>query len=337
MKKQNELVTMLKSREFILGVFTLVFFIILYATTNFKTAAGLQAYFRDVGYILVASIAMTTLFLTGNVDLSMGTTMGLAGYFAAYIAKMGFEWYIFMPVAIITGIIFSGINGIIVTVFKVPAMVGSLALMIIHMGIFTLLPAGGWVENMGINFTWMGSKNILTVFPIVFIIGIIVFIIAAIFMRYSRFSKKIYAVGGNKHAATLAGINPEKTIFITYLLVGALVGIAAVLFYTNKQMVQANSSYGMELLFITTTVVGGTSVSGGKGKLWGTFVGTFLIALLTRSIIFFGLQDYYSFAFQGVIILIAVLASAIDCSAISNKLFCGSKKAICNGGGTNEN
>ncbi|MDF2613738.1 MAG: D-ribose high-affinity transport system [Clostridia bacterium] len=336
MKKQNKLVIMLKSREFILGLFTLIFFIILFATTNFKTAAGLQAYFRDIAYILVASIAMTILFLTGNTDLSMGTTMGLAGYFAAYVAKLGFEWYIFIPVAIITGLIFAGINGVIVTVFKVPAMVASLALMTIHMGLFTLLPAGGWVENMGPNFTLMGSTNMLTYFPVVFIIALLVFIISVIYMKSSRFSKKIYAVGGNAHASTLAGINPDKTVFITYLIAGALVGIAAVLFYTNKQMVQANSSYGMEMMFITTTVVGGTSVAGGKGNLWGTFVGTFLVALLTRAMIFFGLQDYYSYAFQGVIIIIAVLASAINFSSISKKLFGNNKEVVCCGGNTNE-
>jgi ribose/xylose/arabinose/galactoside ABC-type transport system permease subunit len=138
-------------------------------------------------------------------------------------------------------------------------------------------------------------------------------------MKFSTFSRKIYAVGGNSNASILAGISPDKTVMITYLISGLLVGIAAALFYTNKQMVQANSSYGMEMIFITTTVVGGTSVNGGKGTLAGTAVGSFLFAMLTRAMIFMGFQDYFSYAFQGVIIIIAVLTTEIDFKALKKR------------------
>lgn len=218
-----------RSREFILAVFTVVFFLIMYFTTNFSSIAGIQSYLRDVAFLSVAGVSMTVLFLTGNTDLSMGTTMGLAGFFAAYTAKTyGAQWYIFIPVAIVVGVLFASINGIIITKFKVPAMVASLALMTVHMGVFTLLPSGGWVENMAENFTWLGYTNVLTVIPVVFLIAITVVIGMGLLMKYSRFSKKIYAVGGNPNAARLAGIKPGKTVFIAYLLAGGLVGIASV-------------------------------------------------------------------------------------------------------------
>ena len=114
------------------------------------------------------------------------------------------------------------------------------------------------------------------------------------------------------NAAILAGIPPDRTIFYTYMISGVLIGISSILLNTTKQMVQANSSYGMEMIFITTTVVGGTSVNGGKGGLVGTMIGSFFYMLLTRAMIFYGFQDYYSYTFQGIIILLAVLATEID-------------------------
>lgn len=319
MAQKNKLLDVAKTREFVLGVFTLAVFVILYATTNFGSVAGLQSYLKDVAYILVASVAMTMLFITGNTDLSMGTTLGLAGYFAAFYAKDGAEWYVFIPIAVGVAIFFSAVNGLIVVLFKVPSMVASLALMTVHMGLFTLLPLGGWVENVPRNFTDVGYAVVGGAIPFVFAMAVVLFFASLFFMKFTRFSKKLYAVGGNYNAAILAGISPDRTIFIAYLISGVLIGIASILLYTSKQMVQANSAYGMEMIFITTTVVGGTSVNGGKGGLVGTAIGSFLYALLTRAMIFYGFQDYYSYAFQGVIILLAVLATEIDFGRISRR------------------
>ncbi|MDR0363277.1 MAG: ABC transporter permease [Planctomycetota bacterium] len=319
MKRKNGMLEIVKTREFALGVFTLGVFFILYSTTNFGSVVGLQSYAKDVAYILVASIGMTLLFITGNTDLSMGTTLGLAGYFAAYFAKGGSHWYVFIPVAIAVGVVFSGINGVIVVLFKVPAMVASLALMTVHMGLFTLLPLGGWVENVPRHFTTVGYALVVGV-PLVFVIAVALFLATLVFMKFTRFAKKLYAVGGNYNAAILAGISPAGTILYAYLISGVLIGVASILLNTTKQMVQANSSYGMEMVFITATVVGGASVNGGRGGLVGTAIGSFFYALLTRAMIFYGFQDYYSYAFQGVIILLAVLATEIDFGRVGRRL-----------------
>lgn len=319
MAQKSKLQEMVRTREFALAVFTAAVFGVLYATTNFSSVAGLQSYAKDVAYIMVASIGMTMLFITGNTDLSMGTTLGLAGYFAAYFAKGGAQWYVYIPVAIAIGVIFSGINGVIVVLFKVPSMVASLALMTVHMGLFTLLPLGGWVENVPRNFTNLGYA-LIGGWPLVFVIAAVLFVVSFLFMKFTRFAKRLYAVGGNYNAAILAGISPDKTVFYTYLISGALIGVASILLNTTKQMVQANSSYGMEMVFITATVVGGTSVNGGKGGLVGTVIGSFFYALLTRAMIFYGFQDYYSYAFQGVVILLAVLTTEIDFGRVARRL-----------------
>ena len=206
MATKNRLFMIMKRREFILAMFTLALFVVLCLTTNFSSAVGLQSYLKDVSYILVAAVAMTMLFLTGNTDLSMGTTLGLAGFFSAQLAKSGAQWYLYIPLAIGVAVLFSGINGVIVTVFKVPPMVASLALMTVHMGLFTLMPAGGWVENMPAHFTNIGYATVGVFLPLIFVIAVVVFAICVLFMKYSPFSKKIYAVGGNRNATILAGI-----------------------------------------------------------------------------------------------------------------------------------
>lgn len=316
----NSLNNIIFNREMVLAIFTLIAFVILYSMTNFKTQAGLTLFLKDVSYLMTASIAATLIILTGNIDISAGTMMGLCGYAAAYTAKMGFAFYIYIPVAIITGLFLAGINGIIVTKFKVPSLVATLAMVNIHLGLFILLPGGGWVENLQTNFTFLGSAIVLNFVPVIFIISTIILVFFIWFMKYSRFSKKVYAVGGNAEAAILAGINPDSVVMKLFLIEGALIGMSAIFIYTPKTIVQANSTYGMEMLFITAAVVGGTSIAGGKGKLIGTAIGVVLVSIIDRAMIFFGFQDYYSYAVQGVIILIAVLFTVTDMKYVKHRL-----------------
>jgi len=317
-KKDNRSIGKFFSRESILGLFVLALFIILFVSTNFSSRAGIDGFLKEVSYMLIASTAMTMIIITGNIDISAGTMMGLCGYAAAFFAKMGFGFYVFIPVAIITGVFFAGINGFIITKFKVPALVATLAMVNVHLGLFILLPGGGWVENLQENFTLLGEISFFRFIPLIFLISLAIFIFLLYFMKYSRFSKKIYAVGGNKDAAILAGIKPDSVIMKAYLIEGLLIGITAIFFYTTKNVVQANSTYGIEFLFITAAVVGGTSIMGGKGKLIGTGFGVILVMLILRAMIFFGFQDYTSYVLQGIIILIAVLFMYINLNKIKN-------------------
>jgi ribose/xylose/arabinose/galactoside ABC-type transport system permease subunit len=309
---KKSIVSRIFSRENVLGLIVLAFFIVLSIFTNFNTDAGLTSYFKEAAYLLMASAALTLIIITGNIDISAGTLMGMCGYAAAYVAKLGAPFYLFIPVAILTGVIFAGINGIIVTKFKVPSLVATLAMVNVHLGIYTLLPSGGWVENLQENFTDLGGTVYFGFIPLILIISIIVFIGIMFFMKYSPFIKKVYAVGGNKDAAVLVGVNPDKVVMITFLIEGLLIGLASIFFYTTKHIVQANSTFGMEMTFITAVVVGGTSIAGGSGKIMGTAFGVLLLAMIKRAMIFFQLQDYYSYAVQGIIIIVAVLITFVE-------------------------
>ena len=304
------------TRETALGLVVFALFMILFIFTNFKTAAGITSFMKEVAYLLMASTALTLIIITGNIDISAGTLMGMCGYAAAYFAKMNLPFYVFIPIAILTGMIFAGINGFIVTKFKVPSLVATLAMVNVHLGIFILLPSGGWVEGLQSNFKALGSITFFGFVPLTLVISVALFSLILVYMKYSRFIKKIYAVGGNSKAAVLVGINPDRVVMNTFLIEGALIGITSIFFYTTKNVVQANSTYGMEMMFITATVVGGTSIAGGKGKLIGTAYGAIMLALISRAMILFGFQDYYSYALQGIIIICAVLLTYVDMSKL---------------------
>jgi ribose/xylose/arabinose/galactoside ABC-type transport system permease subunit len=309
---RKNIVSRIFTRENVLGLIVLAFFIVLSVFTNFNSDAGLASYFKEVAYLLMASAALTMIIITGNIDISAGTLMGMCGYAAGYAAKLGAPFYIFIPVAIITGVIFAGINGIIVTKFKVPSLVATLAMVNVHLGIYTLLPSGGWVENLQDNFTTLGSTVYIGFLPLILILSVILFAVILYIMKNSRFIKKIYAVGGNKNAAILVGVDPDKVVMNTFIIEGILIGIASIFFYTTKSIVQANSTFGMEMTFITAVVVGGTSIAGGSGKLMGTAYGVLMIAMIKRAMILFQLQDYYSYAVQGIIIIAAVLLTFVE-------------------------
>ena len=297
----------LATREVVLAILVILFLIFLLVFTNFGTASGLFSFMLDVAPMIVGAIAMSLVILTGNIDISAGTILGFVGYTAGAMAKLGYSIVFFAPAAILVGTLLAGLNGFISVKFKVPSIVVTLAMTKVHLGFYaTFLPNAGWVENLTDNFNWFGLGRVFNIVPYNFIVAILVSIFFVLFMKYTQFSKKIYAVGGKRQAAIYAGINPDVTVIKTYLLEGFLLGIAGILLFTKSNEIMPSASYGREMVFIAAAVVGGISILGGSGKLIGAIVGAILVYLMQVAMIYLGYQDYYQYAMQGIIILIAV-------------------------------
>lgn len=305
-KKKFE-IAKLATREVVLAIIVLIFIVFLSMFTNFNTASGLFSFMLDVAPMIVGALAMSLIILTGNIDISAGTILGFVGYTAGSMAKMGYSFIVFAPAAILVGTLLAGLNGIISVKFKVPSIVVTLAMAKVHLGFYaTFLPNAGWVENLNDNFTWFGSGRVFNIIPYNFIVAVLVSVFFVLFMKYTKFSKKIYAVGGKRQAAIYAGINPDSTVIKTYLLEGFLLGIAGILLFTKSNEIMPSASYGREMVFITAAVVGGISILGGSGKIVGAVIGTILVYLMQVAMIYLGYQDYYQYALQGIIVLVAV-------------------------------
>jgi ribose/xylose/arabinose/galactoside ABC-type transport system permease subunit len=301
------------TREFVLGVIVALFILFLSLTTNFNSRSGLYSAMLDVSPTMVAAIGLALIIFTGNIDISAGTIMGFVAYAAGSLAQAGVPIILYAPFAVLVGVFLAAINGFITVVFKVPSIVVTLAMNMVHIGFYaTFLPQSGWIENLGVNFTGFGRARIFGVVPIPFLVAIAVALLFMFMMKYSRFGKSLYAVGGNRQSAIYSGIKPDATVMKAFLLEGALLGIAAILKATTRSEVMPSLFIGRELFFIAAALVGGVSIFGGVGKVSGAVIGAIFVYLLSVAMIYLGFQDYYQFALQGAIILIAVYITVTD-------------------------
>jgi putative xylitol transport system permease protein len=270
----------------------------------------------DVSPTIVGAIAMSLVIFTGNIDISAGTILGFVSFTAGELAVYGVPMILWVPAAIIVGMFLAWLNGWITVTFRVPSIVVTLAMNMVHLGFYaTFLRNSGWIENLGDNFTWFGRGMFFGIVPYIFVVSIVVAVIFIFIMRYSRFGKSLYATGGNRQAAIYAGINPDSTVIKVYLVEGLLLGIAGLLKAVTRSDVLPSSFQGREMTFIAAAVVGGVNIMGGSGKLIGAVFGALLVYLLSTVMIYMGFQDYYQFALQGVIILIAVFITVTDFSS----------------------
>lgn len=301
------------SRESALAMIVVAFIIFLSVTTNFNSRSGLYSFMLDVSPTMVAAIGLSMVIFTGNIDISAGTISGFVAYTAGALVKAGAPMIVFVPAAILVGVFLAGINGFITVRFKVPSIVVTLAMNMVHIGFYaTFLPQSGWIENLGPRFTWFGRARLFDIVPYTFLAALAVAAFFMFFMKYSRFGKALYAVGGNRQAAIYSGIKPDSTVLKVFLLEGLLIGISAILRATTRNEVMPSLFIGRELFFISAALVGGVSIFGGVGRIWGAVLGAVLVYLLSVAMIYLGFQDYYQFAVQGAIVLIAVYITVAD-------------------------
>lgn len=310
MKQKNGALEFASSREGILGIFAILFFVVLCFTSNF--GQDLYTYFKDVSYMLVAGLALMLIIMTGNIDISSGTVLGLIGFVSGNMLKAGVPVPVVVLAAMAVGVVNSAVIGFITVRFRVPSMVVSLAMIKLHIGLFPLLPNAGWVSNMPQSVIDKGNIKFFGFVPLLFVFALLILGFFMWMMKYTTFGKKVYAVGGSVESAQLAGIKSDRITFYTFLLSGALLGITAVMFWIPGSQVQPSGTIGVEMTFITTAVVSGVSMLGGTGRPIGILFSALLIAMLQRACILWQLGNAWLYTMYGVIVVIAVFSSVTD-------------------------
>jgi ribose/xylose/arabinose/galactoside ABC-type transport system permease subunit len=301
------------TRESMLGAIVVAFMGFLALTSNFDSKSGIYSLMLDVSPSIVGAIALSLVIFTGNIDISAGTILGFVAFAAGFLSKAGYPLWVFMPAGLLAGMLLAGLNGWISVKFRVPSMV--------HLGFYTtFLPNAGWVENLGGNFTWLGRGRFFDIVPYIFVIAVLIAALFMYIMKYTRFGKSVYAVGGNRQASIYAGIDPDRTVLKVYLVEGLLLGVAGILKATTSNEIMPSAFQGREMIFIAAAVVGGVNIMGGSGKILGSIFGAFLVYLLSIAMIYLGFQDYFQFALQGIIILIAVFITVSDFKSIRKRL-----------------
>ncbi|MCL2128698.1 MAG: ABC transporter permease, partial [Treponema sp.] len=218
---------------------------------------------------------------------------------------------VLLPVAIVLGALLSLVNALFITRFRIPAIVATLATAQLFSGILPLLVEGS-IYDLPPSFTWLAfDAKIFGFIPGSILIMLIITVLALLFMKYSRFSKRIYAIGNNAEAARLSGINVNRVITTTYLIAGGLFGVCGTIIATASQRVTTTMGTGLEMTFIAAVVLGGTSISGGSGKLLGTVFGAAVLSIIAPAINYLGISSDWSDAIMGAIIIFAVVVSSL--------------------------
>lgn len=300
-----------RTTEFYLALFVLLIMLFLAVTAKgFYTVNNLMGVLNSFSYILIASLGMNMIIITSNIDVSTGALISVVCICAAAAGKRGVPFVGLLIISVIIGLLLSTINGLFITKLKIPAIVATLATTQIFQGILPLT-VNGLIYDLPKSYTWLAfDAKIGGIVPASVLICLILTVAALWFMKYSKFSKKIYAIGNNQESARLSGINVDKTVVITYAIAGALFGVSALIIGTAGQRVTTTMGSGLEMTFIAAVVLGGTNTAGGSGKILGTVFGAFILAIIAPAINYLGISPNWSDAIKGVIIIASVVASA---------------------------
>ncbi len=295
------------SQEAVLLLAIIALFVVVgFINPRFVADRNLQSIFLGNAYIAVAAIGMSMVIISGNIDISVGSLIGVLATISGSLAVAGYPIFICWLVPLVAGALVTGFMGLLVAYVRIPAIVVSLGMLSILKGGLISVTGGAWITDLPEGFHLAQMKPYGLPMPIYFMV--VLTLCAAMWMRYSATGRAIYAVGGNAEAARLSGISRERTIMTVFLIHGVFVGIASILFATQLSIIQSTVPPNLELTIITASVVGGVSILGGIGTVIGSTFAAVLLAAIGSSLIFVNISPYWLRAVQGVLILLTVLA-----------------------------
>ena len=277
---------------------------------SFLSLANAADILADAAPAVIIACAVTLVVVTGEIDISVGSLLGLCA------AVMGLLCYGAAPVApvavgvlaaVALGLVVGMLNGLLVTLGRVPSIIVTLGMLTVLRGVTKLLMGGSSIYDRPEALRALATGTALGV-PVSVWAAAAVVALTALLARATPLGLRIYAVGSNARAAPLAGVHVGRTKFVVFALAGLFTGIAAVLLAPRNSLIQPNVGEGMELLVVTCVVVGGTSVSGGTGTVAGTVLAVLLLATVPTILTYVGAPPQWRLAIQGGFILAAVLA-----------------------------
>jgi len=286
-------------------------------TDKFFTVNNAWNVMRQISVNICISVGMTLIVLTAGIDLSVGSILALTGVITAGLYKngievpssnlfIGFTLWGALWAGLTVGALLGSFNGWVITKFKVPPFVATLAMLTIARGLTMLYTKGFPVSGLGKSFSYAGTGWLLGIPLPVWISGIVVFI-AYILTTKTKFGRYIYAIGGNENAAKLSGIHINKVKVIVYTLAGLLAAVGGIMVTSRLDSAQPNAGLSYELDAIAAVVIGGTSLSGGKGKIMGTVLGAIIIGVLNNGLVLLNVSPFWQQVVKGFVILLAVI------------------------------
>ena len=262
---------------------------------------------RQVSIIGVMAVGMTLVILLGLIDLSVGSIVAFAGIIAAgFQVKWGGSLFLSLVIPLLIGAGIGFFNGYVSTKGEIHPFIVTLGSMSIFRGATLLIAQGKPISGMSPAFRFIGAGMIGPIpFPVILFLGCV--IIVGIMLKRTVFGRYIYAIGGNREAALLSGIMVDRVKILTYTILGTLSGLSALILTSRLNSGELVAGQGYELDVIASVVIGGTSMMGGEGGVYGTLIGALLIGVISNGLNLLGVQPYWQLMVKGTIIILAVL------------------------------
>ncbi len=289
----------------------------------FLTAQGVKDLLLNATIIMILAVGQTLLIITRNIDLSVGSMLGLVafGTGSLFSAVPDIPIIAVFAIGMAFGALLGAVNGALVTLAKVPALVITLGTLYVYRGLNNAW-AGGKQYFAGDRPEEFGALSVNTVlgFPVITLLAIVVVIAVAIYMSGTRPGRDLYAIGSDPDAATAFGIKVSKRVFLAFLANGALAGLAGVLYASRFNSVGATTGTGMELTVVAAAVVGGVAIFGGSGSVTGAALGAVLLTTITSSLTALRVDKFWQQAIVGVLILTAIIIDRVASLRTAKKL-----------------
>ena len=282
-------------------------------TDYFATKANVTAILNQVISNGILAVGMTFVLLTGGIDLSVGSLVSFCGVCLASLINVGgFSLAAAIICTLIIGIICGLINGLLVSVGKVPPFIATLGTMSVAAGAALTISGGKSVTGFSTSLLSFMQSKVMDIIPLGFIIALICFAIGSFILKYTKVGRYIYIMGGNLEAAKLSGINTKRYLILPYVISGLCSAVAAL--YVVGKLNSANPicGNGSELDAIAASVIGGVSLTGGEGRMTGTFLGALIMGLIKNGLIQLGVGSYTQQIVIGLLIIVVVLFDMIN-------------------------
>jgi rhamnose transport system permease protein len=298
----------------------LVFFIVVVCAAvqarnrEFLTGLNIGNLLANTAVLSILSVGMMMVLLTGGIDLSIGATMAFSGMVSALTVRANPG--IAVPVVILEGALIGAAAGLVIGVlvsrFSILPIIASLGMMNVIRGLTYLVSGGAWVSayQMSDEFKALATGRVLGVNNLI-IIAVVIYLLFYCFINYTRTGRRIYAVGSSPEAAEVIGLPKKRVVTLVYVLMGFLAGLGGVLWVAKFASAQGDTAAGYEMNVIASCVLGGVSVSGGRGKVSGLVLGVLLFGILANALPLVNVSPFWQQGIQGLVILLAIITNVL--------------------------
>lgn len=304
------------ARRSMLIVMALVIAYFSYRSLRFSTPSNLQTILIAAAPFALIALGQTLVILTGGIDLSVGSIIAVSAMTSASVAKGNHGVWLTVLAAVVVGLLVGAINGVLVSHVNVPPFIATLGTLTAGSGVAYVIGGGAPINGLPDSFGSIANTTILglQIPVIVMIVGVIGL---GVIMRRTAYGMRVYAVGGNRTAAEIAGVNARRVLFSVYAYSGLLAGLSGVMLASRVISGPPDLGSGYELDAIAAVVIGGASLMGGRGTVWGTALGLFLIQTLNNGLDILIVPAYWQSVIKGVLIVAAV---AVDVWSVRRRV-----------------